>query len=196
MIDQDWAGKVLSFWFDELSPRSGTRGSERTDEAIRRALRRASFGSSTGAAPTMSFDDPQTALAAVIVFDQFPRNMFRGEPKAFATDVLAVSIARHAIERGFDAGLTEQRKSFFYMPFMHSENVADQERCVALFSALPGDMVKYAIEHRDIVARFGRFPHRNQVLGRDRPRPSGRFWPSTKVLASRACDVSERQGCG
>ena len=102
-----------------------------------------------------------------LAFEEEFINMFRDEARAFATDVLAVSIARHALDRGFDEGLTEQRKSFLYMPFMHSENVADQERCVALFSALPGDMVKYAIEHRDIVARFGRFPHRNPVLGRD-----------------------------
>jgi uncharacterized protein (DUF924 family) len=166
MIDRDWAGKVLSFWFEELTPEDWFERNERTDEAIRMRFGELHAQLAT-AAPAMRFDDPQTALAAIIVFDQFSRNMFRGEARAFATDVLAVSIARHALERGFDAGLNEQRKSFLFMPFMHSENVADQERCVALFSALPGDMVKYAIEHRDIVARFGRFPHRNQVLGRD-----------------------------
>ena len=114
----------------------------------------------------MSFDDPQTALAAIIVFDQFSRNMFRGKPAEFATDSLALFIARHAIEQEYDATVPEQWRHFFYMPFMHSETTADQEHCVALFSALPGDSVKYAIEHRDIIARFGSFPHRNKVLGR------------------------------
>ena len=166
MIDQDWAGKVLSFWFDELTPNDWFESDERIDETIRTRFGEL-HSQLAAAAPTMSFDDPQTALAAVIVFDQFPRNMFRGEARAFATDVLAASIARRALDRGFDDSLSEQRKWFLYMPFMHSENVADQERCVALFSSLPGDMVKYAVEHRDIVARFGRFPHRNQMLGRD-----------------------------
>ena len=92
--------------------------------------------------------------------------MFRGKPRAFATNSLALFIARHAIEREYDAAVPEQWRHFFYMPFMHSETTADQEHCVALFSALPGDRVKYAIEHRDIIARFGRFPHRNKVLGR------------------------------
>jgi uncharacterized protein (DUF924 family) len=78
-----------------------------------------------------------------------------------------VAIAREAVDHGLDADLPEDRKIFLYMPFMHSENVADQERCVSLTSALTGDTVKYAIEHRDIIARFGRFPHRNRALGRE-----------------------------
>src|SRR5690606_22329940 len=109
---------------------------------------------------------PRTALAAVIVLDQFPRNMFRGQPAAFATDDLALGIARRALDRGFDAKIEQGGKAFLYMPFMHSEVTADQERCVDLFRSLDNESgLKYAIEHRDIVARFGRFPHRNKILG-------------------------------
>ena len=165
MIEANWAADVLSFWFEELRPQDWFETNTAVDETIR-----ARFGGLHAAlaetAPSMSFDDPRTALAAIIVFDQFSRNMFRGEPRAFATDSLALFIARSAVEREYDAAVSEQWRHFFYMPFMHSETSADQEHCVALFSALPGDMVKYAIEHRDIIARFGRFPHRNQVLGR------------------------------
>jgi uncharacterized protein (DUF924 family) len=165
MIDADWANDVLAFWFEELRPQDWFERSDLIDDTIR-----ARFGqlhsALAEAAPSMTFDDPQTALAAIIVFDQFSRNMFRGEPRAFATDSLALFIARHAIEQGYDATVPEQWRHFFYMPLMHSETAADQEHCVALFAALPGDSVKYAIEHRDIIARFGRFPHRNQILGR------------------------------
>jgi uncharacterized protein (DUF924 family) len=165
MIDADWATDVLSFWFEELRPEDWFEMNDAVDETIRTRFSKL-HSALTEAAPSMSFDDPNTALAAIIVLDQFSRNMFRGEPKAFATDSLALFIARQAIEREYDAAVPEQWRHFFYMPFMHSETVSDQEHCVALFAALPGDSVKYAIEHRDIIARFGRFPHRNKVLGR------------------------------
>jgi uncharacterized protein (DUF924 family) len=93
--------------------------------------------------------------------------MFRGQPRAFASDDIAAAIARKAIERGLDSDVAEDRRVFFYMPLMHAENLADQEHCVSLMSALPYDHLKYAKEHRDIIARFGRFPHRNRALGRD-----------------------------
>ena len=114
----------------------------------------------------MAFDNPHSALAAIIVFDQFSRNMFRGKPAAVATDSLALFIARHAIERDYDTAVPEQWRHFFYMPLMHSETSADQEHCVALFAAPSGEMVKYAVEHRDVIARFGRFPHRIPLRGR------------------------------
>lgn len=109
-------------------------------------------------------DTAEGALAYLILTDQFPRNMFRGTADAFATDPLALALARNAVAAGFDTAVDENRRSFFHMPFMHSENIADQERCVALFSGTDGE--KHAVEHRDIVARFGRFPHRNGALGR------------------------------
>ena len=174
MIDADWATDVLSFWFEELRPQDWFERSDAVDETIRRRFGQL-HSALAEAAPSMSFDDPRTALAAIIVLDQFSRNMFRGEAKAFATDSLALFIARHAVERDHDAAVPEQWRHFFYMPFMHSETVSDQEHCVALFSALSGDSVKYAIEHRDIIARFGRFPHRNEVLGRKTTAPEQAF---------------------
>ncbi len=172
--DEDWVSAVLAFWFDELQPKDWFETSDAVDAAIRER-----FGGLherlIGEFPSMSFHDPRTALAAILVFDQFPRNMFRGQPRAFATDDLAASIARKAIEREFDAQVPEAQRIFFYMPLMHSENVADQEHCVSLCSALEGDTVKYAIEHRDIVARFGRFPHRNRALGRESTEPEKAF---------------------
>jgi uncharacterized protein (DUF924 family) len=107
------------------------------------------------------------ALALAIVLDQFPRNMFRGSARAFAADPLAVAVARRAIERGFDLQLPVQERSFFYLPFEHSEAMADQERCCELFrSTGDAELLKWAELHTDIIRRFGRFPHRNAALGR------------------------------
>lgn len=112
-------------------------------------------------------DSDDGLLALVIVLDQFPRNMFRGDPKMFATDAQALDVATRAINRGVDQRLDQDMQGFVYMPFMHSEALADQERCVALFKAAHNDyQLKYAEEHADIIRRFGRFPHRNAVLGR------------------------------
>jgi uncharacterized protein (DUF924 family) len=113
-------------------------------------------------------DTAEGALALLILLDQFPRNMFRGSARAFATDALARAVADRAIARGFDQATDATLRPFFYLPFMHSETLADQDRCVALNAAL-GDQgqLRYAREHRDIIAAFGRFPHRNRTLGRD-----------------------------
>jgi len=105
------------------------------------------------------------ALALVIVLDQFPRNMFRGDPRTYATDPLAREVAGRAIARGTEARIDPTLVEFLYMPFMHSESLADQLRCVELFRNSP-DNAKYANEHADIIRRFGRFPHRNRMLGR------------------------------
>ncbi len=111
-------------------------------------------------------------LALILLFDQFPRNMFRGEPRSFATDAKAVETARHAVERGYDRGLDLDTQQFYYMPFEHSEDIADQRRSVELFRAGADDERKqehidYAVRHLEIIERFGRFPHRNAILGRD-----------------------------
>ena len=108
------------------------------------------------------------ALALVIVLDQFPRNMFRGTPQAFASDALARDVARRAIDRGVDARVDPVLLEFLYLPFMHSEHLPDQLHCVALFQNTENaENLKYAREHADIIQRFGRFPHRNRLLGRD-----------------------------
>jgi len=111
--------------------------------------------------------DPRTALAAVIVLDQFSRNMFRGSAGAFATDAKALVLADEAVACGFDSRLSQKERLFLYLPFEHSENPAMQTRSVALFTAL-GDpeQSKYAEAHKAIIDRFGRFPHRNAILGR------------------------------
>jgi len=107
------------------------------------------------------------ALALTIVLDQFPRNMFRGEARAFSSDAMARDVAARAIARGADSRIDPELVEFLYMPFMHSEHLADQLRCVELFRSAPDpDNLRYAEEHAEIIRRFGRFPHRNRVLGR------------------------------
>ena len=107
------------------------------------------------------------ALALTIVLDQFPRNMFRGEAQAFSSDAKARDVAARAIARGVDARIDPALVEFLYLPFMHSEHLADQLRCVELFRSAPNpDNLRYAEEHAEIIRRFGRFPHRNHLLGR------------------------------
>jgi uncharacterized protein (DUF924 family) len=112
-------------------------------------------------------ETPRAALALVIVLDQFPRNMFRGDARTYATDAQALAVAQRALDRGFDQQVPEDLRSFFYLPFMHSEQLADQERCVELYRAIGDDYsLEYAEDHAAIIRRFGRFPHRNKTLGR------------------------------
>ena len=163
-MEKAWANEVLSFWFDELTPEDWYSGKPAVDEAI---VDRFSELYETLKAGAPSFTDGREALAAVIVYDQFPRNMFRKRADAFGTDNLAIGIARDAVLKGFDRDMTASEKQFLYMPFMHSEILAEQERGVDLFKSLGNEnATKYAIEHRDIIAKFGRFPHRNKALGR------------------------------
>jgi uncharacterized protein (DUF924 family) len=111
--------------------------------------------------------DAEGALALVLLLDQFPRNIYRRSPHAFATDLLAQGIALRAVEKRFDAATDTFLRVFFYLPFEHAEDPALQERSVTLIEALrDAEFAKYATLHRDIIARFGRFPHRNAVLGR------------------------------
>ncbi|MBD1809673.1 DUF924 domain-containing protein [Microcoleus sp. FACHB-SPT15] len=115
---------------------------------------------------------PQGCLALIILLDQFPRNMFRGQPQAFATDPQALAYARHAVTQGFDKELPKLQRWFVYLPFEHSENLADQHRCVELCEQLGDEpemreAVDYAYRHLRVIERFGRFPHRNRILGRE-----------------------------
>lgn len=111
--------------------------------------------------------DAEGALALLILLDQIPRNIFRKSPHAFATDALAQAVAVRALDRGFDAATDSALRFFFYMPFEHAEDLAAQEKCVTLFTNLgDGEYLKFALLHRDIIAKFGRFPHRNVILGR------------------------------
>jgi uncharacterized protein (DUF924 family) len=117
--------------------------------------------------PEQFLEAADDALAAIILFDQFPRNMFRGHADQFSTDPLALAIARGAIERGHDDGMTSAQRGFLYMPFQHSEDLADQRRSLLLFTALGNaEQLDYARRHYEVIEQFGRFPHRNAVLGR------------------------------
>jgi uncharacterized protein (DUF924 family) len=112
-------------------------------------------------------DSADGCFALLILFDQFPRNMFRGTARAFATDAKAREVAAHAIAKGFDKDVASVYRAFFYLPFEHSENLADQERSVELLRTLGNQRaLDFAQDHLDVIRRFGRFPHRNAVLGR------------------------------
>ncbi|KLK93482.1 hypothetical protein AA309_09240 [Microvirga vignae] len=111
---------------------------------------------------------PEGALAVILLLDQFPRNMFRSRRETYKTDPVALMVADRAIERGFDRKVEPELRRFFYLPFMHSESLRHQERSVALNESLgEEDSIKWARHHHDIIARFGRFPHRNAILGRE-----------------------------
>jgi uncharacterized protein (DUF924 family) len=118
---------------------------------------------------------PEGALALCILLDQFPRNAFRGSPRMFATDAKAREVARSALANRFDHAVEDALRQFFVMPFMHSEDLADQHLCVRLAKELPTDTLRYAEQHRDIIERFGRFPHRNAVLARATTAEEQRF---------------------
>jgi len=166
--------RVLEFWFGPLGTAEYGRDRKawwRKDKAFDAEVRRRFLADYERAADgELDFmgDAPKDCVALIIVLDQFPRNMFRGTAKAFATDWKALALAERALEKGFDRRLVPAERSFVLMPFQHSENIADQERSVALFRELNfGEQLDFAIRHRDIVARFGRFPHRNHILVRD-----------------------------
>jgi uncharacterized protein (DUF924 family) len=113
-------------------------------------------------------ESAEGALALVLLLDQFPRNMFRGTVRAFANDPQARAVAARAIKRGFDKKVPNELRTFFYLPFEHSEDLADQEKCLKLFRAMKDkDMIHWAKIHHDIIKQFGRFPHRNEILGRN-----------------------------
>jgi len=160
----NWPAEILSFWFQELAPKDWWTKSDATDDQIRERFLELWEEQKSKTADAF-LTSPETALAAVILFDQFPRNMFRNSADAFSTDHLAQQIAEKAVDLELDAQLPEDQRAFLYMPFMHAEDVQLQNRSVTLFTKL-GSNQKFANEHRDVIAKFGRFPHRNKVLGR------------------------------
>jgi uncharacterized protein (DUF924 family) len=162
---QDQVDEVLRFWFEELPPEAWFRKDARVDDQIRERF--LPLYEQVRGMQAQDFATPPASLAAVIVLDQFPRNMFRNSPQAFATDPLALEIAQRAIAGGFDRQLSETRRTFLYMPFQHSEDAAMQARSIELFATLADKGgLDYANRHRAIIDRFGRFPHRNAILGR------------------------------
>lgn len=161
----DWRAEVLRFWFG-LEHEQWWKADEELDSRIRETFH--DLWSDKRQLPAASFlGDALTALAGVILFDQFPRNMFRGHADQFSTDSLALAIASGAVDQGLDDQLEPVERGFLYMPFEHSEDIAEQNRSLLLFTQL-GDrrLLDYAKKHQSIIARFGRFPHRNVMLGR------------------------------
>ena len=156
--------EVLSFWREAGADRWFTR-----DEAFDLAVRERFLPTYEAAAEGELSDWEATAegaLALVIVLDQFPRNMFRGDARTFVADGLARACANRALKRGYDLDVPDELRSFLFLPFMHSEDLTDQNRCVELYRAAKDANLPHAEQHRDIIRRFGRFPHRNAVLGR------------------------------
>lgn len=162
------AEEILDFWL-KAGPAKWYAKDDAFDEEIRHRFGHLWEKAAQGDL-THWTSAPRTALAVIILLDQFPRNMFRNDGRAFSTDGKAKSAACYAIDRGWDMRIAEPERQFFYMPFMHSENSADQDHCVRLMlERLPetgAENVLHARAHREVIRRFGRFPHRNADLGR------------------------------
>jgi uncharacterized protein (DUF924 family) len=171
------AREVLDFWFGAPgSPQAGRSRAEwfRKDAAFDDDIR-SRFGVLHQAAREGGRDAwqgaPETLLALIVVLDQFPRNMYRGSPDSFAADARALAAARRMVGNGWDRGLPPVRRMFVYLPYEHSEKLADQETCIDLMQSLLEDpqlsgIPGWAVKHHAVIARFGRFPHRNAILGR------------------------------
>ena len=158
--------EVLAFWFSDVGRQHWFAPTPDFDQAIRER-----FGDLAARAENGEFRDwegsPEGCVALCVLLDQMPRNMFRGTPQAYAADQRAREVAERAVDRGFDRGLPPERKQFLYLPFSHSERLADQLRAVALFEAAGlDDALVYVRGHLGIIRQFGRFPHRNVILGR------------------------------
>lgn len=156
---------ILNFWKDAGWDRWYAKNDD-FDAEVTRRFRTLWDEAVAGGLASWEVSDDGT-LALILVLDQFPRNMFRNDPRAFSSDRLARDLSVRAVARGVDQRVEQQMRQFVYMPLMHSEDLADQEHCCALFRATgEADNLKFADEHADIIRRFGRFPHRNRVLGR------------------------------
>ena len=157
------AEEVLRFWFGQ-DPKRWFEKNATFDAEIRSRFL-ALYEELSSSADWLS--GPRDCLARTIVLDQFPRNMFRGTPRAFAADPLALAAAKHAVAKSWDRDLLPVEKQFLYLPFEHSESLADQERACELMRTLDEDLYGWALKHKVIIERFGRFPHRNEILGRE-----------------------------
>ncbi len=164
-------GEILAFWLEDVGPQGWYGGGPALDEAIRRRFGRAWRAARSGAFESWQAD-PAGAMALLILIDQFPRNMHRGSALGFATDARARRVARRAMAEGFDLRSDPGAREFFYLPFMHSERMMDQDLSVRLYRGRMGpglraEKLPHARAHRAVIARFGRFPYRNEALGRE-----------------------------
>lgn len=167
------AAGVVAFWRDAGPDRWFTKD-KAFDDRFRSQCLALHDAAASGALESW-LAEPESALALVLLLDQFPRNCFRDTARMFATDALARAAATAAIAAGHDLAVDPDLRVFFYLPFEHSEDPADQERAVALIAPLDEEQRRYAELHRDIIRRFGRFPHRNAVLGRETTPEEQRF---------------------
>ena len=161
--------EVLKVWLDEVGPQGWYQASPDVDARMRERFEPAWTGARAGSC-ALWLTYPAGTLAYIVLMDQLPRNMFRDSDRAFATDRQALAAAKAAISHGWDLRIDEPARQFFYLPLMHSENLCDQERCVRLvLERMPetgADTLLHARAHRQVIRMFGRFPHRNTVLGR------------------------------
>src|SRR6056297_1727942 len=160
---------VLGFWLDEVGPQGWYKASDTLDDTVRERFQSGWENARAGAC-SLWLTYPTGTLAYIILTDQFPRNMFRGAARAFATDTIALAAAKVAINRGWDMRIDEPARQFYYLPLMHSENLCDQDRCVRLIcERMPetgADNLLHARAHREVIRKFGRFPYRNEALER------------------------------
>lgn len=158
-------GEVVRFW-TEAGPERWFAKDPAFDRRFRQRFAEAHQAAAAGRLAGW-LSTAEGALALILLLDQYPRNSFRGQARMYATDAAAYEAAEQALRAGHDRACEPELRMFFYLPFAHSERLADQERSVILCRALGPEMEARAEHHRDIVARFGRFPHRNAILGRD-----------------------------
>ena len=177
------ATEVIQFWFDEIEPAQRFRKDLEFDTMIRTRFLDLHTRASKGLLYAWR-DYPLDALAEIIILDQFSRNLFRVSAEAFVYDTLALVLAQEAIRQKFDEELEESKRAFLYMPFMHSEVLADQQLALQLF-AHPGleDNLRFARHHHDIIKKFGRFPHRNKALGRESSEPEIEYLNSKEAFS-------------
>lgn len=160
------AHELLEFWFSEQAEKRWFNSTSEFDNELRDRYAALYEAACRGELEHWR-DAADAALALVILFDQIPLNIFRGQARGFASEAMAREVAAGAIDRGWDKALSDKQKVFMYLPFMHSENLADQDRSVTLYTAAGlENNLRFARHHREIVRRFGRFPHRNAILGR------------------------------
>lgn len=158
--------EILDFWFAEGMDKRWFRAAAEFDALVRERFEAIWRQAADGALDDWALT-PEGALALVILLDQFPLNMYRNQPASFSSESKAIAISNAAIDHHFDRQLPRDRVAFLYMPLMHSEDLADQDRSVTLFEAAGlDDNLRFARHHRDLIRRFGRFPHRNAILGR------------------------------
>ncbi len=167
---------VVAFWLQAGPPRWFSKDAQ-FDASFRERFEDAHMAAAARRLDAW-LDDPSGGVALMILLDQFPRNAYRDTAHMFATDALALHFAEHAISAGHDLQVDASLRQFFYMPFEHAESLAAQNRAVALMEPLGAEAVKWAVLHRDIIKRFGRFPHRNAALGRQTSQAEREFLES------------------